>query len=393
MTVNDRFAALGIDNAPGQQAPVQKTGERVMDFSHGDVDAFPPASGAIEAVNEAYLAGSGRAYSPYRGHGDLLNEVADKLAGFTGAPVDPANGLMITPGTQGGLFLALSAIVEPGDKVAIVEPDYFANRKIIAFLGGRIVPVALDYEDVSAPATVDVERIEDAARSGTKLLVFSNPNNPTGVVYTQDQIRAIVSIAQMHGMFVVVDQLYSRLIYPGQSFTHLRASGIDPANCLTLMGPSKTESLSGFRTGVAMGPAPILDRMEQILAIHSLRTAGYNQAVLTTWFNEPEGWLEQRVEEHQDLRNDLVSLFRSVDGVAVRPTEGGSYLFPKLPEMGIPAGAFCESLRLEDSIVVTPGAEFSPHHAASIRLNFSQDRHRAVAAVESIVQRIEERTR
>src|SRR5690606_22694113 len=136
MTTLDRFAKLGIENAPGQQQ-TRDAVPVLMDFSHGDVDAFPPPPGTVEAFTAAFRAGAGRAYSPYRGHGDLLESTAAKIAGFTGAPVDPGDGLMITPGTQAGLFLALAALVEAGDKVVIVEPDYFANRKIVNFLGGR----------------------------------------------------------------------------------------------------------------------------------------------------------------------------------------------------------------------------------------------------------------
>jgi aspartate/methionine/tyrosine aminotransferase len=326
VTVIDRFAALGISGAPGQQATdpeTSKAAPKLVDFSHGDVDAFPPAPGAIEAFNEAYELGSERAYSKYRGHGDLLEVVAEKLASFTRAPVDPANNLMITPGTQGGLFLALSALIDPGDKVAIVEPDYFANRKIVAYLQGQILPVALHFEDLAAPAVLDLGRLEDAARAGAKVLVLSNPNNPTGAVYSRDQVDAIVALAVRYGLFVLVDELYSRLIYSGRAFTHLRSSGIYAERCLTLVGPSKTESLSGFRTGVAVGPAPVLSKMEQILAIHSLRTAGYNQAVLNVWFNEPEGWLDERIRQHQVIRDDLVVAFRAADGFRVRPTEGG----------------------------------------------------------------------
>ena len=170
-----------------------------MDFSHGDVDAFPPPPGTIEAFDEAFAAGAGRAYSRYRGHRDLLEVTAGKIAGFTGAPVDPARNLMITPGTQGGLFLALAALVNPGDKVAIVEPDYFANRKTVTFLHGEILPVPLDFADASSPGRIDLERLEDAARAGAKVLVLSNPNNPTGVVYSREHLEEITAIAGSTG--------------------------------------------------------------------------------------------------------------------------------------------------------------------------------------------------
>ena len=97
------------------------------------------------------------------------------------------------------------------------------------------------------------------------------------------------------------------------------------------MGPSKTESLSGYRLGVAFGAAHLVDRMEKLQAIVSLRAPGYSQAVLRGWFEEPPGWLAERTAKHQAIRDDLVRIFRSVPGLAIRTPEAGSYLFPRLP--------------------------------------------------------------
>ncbi|MFD4254442.1 pyridoxal phosphate-dependent aminotransferase [Amycolatopsis thermoflava] len=389
MTTLDRFAKLGIENAPGQQQ-TRDAVPVLVDFSHGDVDAFPPPPGTVEAFTAAFRAGAGRAYSPYRGHGDLLESTAAKIAGFTGAPVDPGDGLMITPGTQAGLFLALAALVEAGDKVVIVEPDYFANRKIVNFLGGDILPVPLDFTDPSRPGRIDLDQLDEAARRGAGVLVLSNPNNPTGVVYSGDHLGEITAIAEKYGMFVVVDQLYSRLIHPGNTFVHLRSNGISADRCLTLLGPSKTESLSGFRTGVAVGPPVVLKRMEQVLAIHSLRTAGYNQAVLEVWFDEPDGWLDRRIADHHEIMRELVSMFGDLGGGGVRPTEGGSYLFPELPPLAIPVAELVDRLRVDHGVVVTPGTEFGPRLRNNIRLNFSQDRRRAVQAATIIADLVRE---
>lgn len=391
MDIATRFALLGIDNAPGQessqeapQATQRTTKIRGVDFSHGDVDAFPPTPGALGAFCDAYGAGGKYAYSEYRGHAVIREPLAAKIAGFTGAPVDAARELIVTPGTQAGLFLALSSLVAPGDKVAIVEPDYFANRKIVAYLGGEAVPVALEYEALGRPAELDLGQLEDAFSDGAKVVLFSNPNNPTGVLYTEEQIRSIVDLAERFDAFVIVDQLYSRLIYPGNTITHLRACGINSDRCITLLGPSKTESLSGFRTGVAVGAPKVIERMEKLLAIVSLRTAGYNQAVLDTWFAEPEHWLTRRIGDHQRIRDGLVEIFAGA-GFLTRPTEGGSYIFPKLPPLRVSPSEFVSTLRYGHGITVTPGTEFSPHHASNIRLNFSQDHDSAIAAAHAIV--------
>jgi aspartate/methionine/tyrosine aminotransferase len=186
-----------------------------------------------------------------------------------------------------------------------------------------------------------------------------------------------------------VDQLYSRLLYSGHTYTHLRASSIDPKQVVTIMGPSKTESLSGYRLGVAFGAAHLVDRMEKLQAIVSLRAPGYSQAVLRTWFVEPAGWLQDRVAKHEALRDDLMTVFRTVPGLAVRAPEAGSYLFPRLPNLDVPVHDFVRALRVQAGVTVTPGTEFSPDTANSVRLNFSQNHEAAVQALQRTAQLIE----
>ena len=188
---------------------------------------------------------------------------------------------------------------------------------------------------------------------------------------------------------MIADQLYSRLLYTGRVYTHLRASSIDADRVVTIMGPSKTESLSGYRLGVAFGAAHLIDRMEKLQAIVSLRAPGYSQAVLRTWFHEPAGWLADRIAKHQAIRDDLMSVFGAVAGLAVRAPEAGSYLFPRLPALGIPLHAFVRALRAQAGVTVTPGTEFSPEATDSIRLNFSQNHEAAVQAVQRAAQLVE----
>lgn len=108
---------------------------------------------------------------------------------------------------------------------------------------------------------------------------------------------------------MIVDQLYSRLLYSDTPYTHLRAQKVDAENAITIMGPSKTESLSGYRLGVAFGSKEVIVRIEKLQAIVSLREGSYSQAVLQAWFNEPEGWMDQRI------RDDLLEAFWACEGI------------------------------------------------------------------------------
>lgn len=155
-SVEQRFAALGVEFAPGQEASQAASVDDLrigddlpgdpVDFSHGDVDAFTPTPGSFKSFRAGVGEGGAQAYTEYKGRPELRELVADRLARFTGAPVDAGSELIITPGTQGALFLAISALVGTGDRVAVVQPDYFANRKLVEFFGGEVCPVRLAYE-------------------------------------------------------------------------------------------------------------------------------------------------------------------------------------------------------------------------------------------------------
>lgn len=402
LTIEDKFQVLGIDNAPGQEGRLSldvlagmARGDSLeghpVDFSHGDVnaEAFEPTPHSLDEFVDGFRRGGGQAYTEYKGDGQLRDQVAEKLARFTGHAVSGLDGLIITPGTQCALFLAIASTVTAGDKVAIVQPDYFANRKLVAFVGGEVIPVRLDYLADSEAAGLDLGQLEAAFKAGAKTFLFSNPNNPTGAVYSPSELDAIAKLANKYGVVVIADELYSRLLYSGQTYTHLCATELDPKNTIMIMGPSKTESLSGFRLGVAFGAPRLIDRMEKLQAIVSLRAPGYCQAVLRTWFSEPDDWLEDRIRLHQAIRDDLLRVFRSVEGIAVRTTQAGSYIFPRLPALSIPLALFVPMLRKQANVIVTPGTEFSPHCTDSIRLNFSQNHRNALQAVERIAALIE----
>jgi len=399
MTLNEKFRALQTKNAPGQEVRQNlgdintiMIGEKLdgapVDFSHGDVDAFPPTPNADSIWKEGFIRGASQAYTEYRGSADIRDKLADKLGKFTGQQIDANSELIITPGTQGALFLALGSTVTNGTKVAVVEPDYFANRKLVKFFGGEIMPISLNYKDSQHENIPDLNQIEEAFKSGAKAFVFSTPNNPTGIVYSKNAINKIATLAATHNVTLIVDQLYSRMLYSGEEYTHLCSCSVQPENLITIMGPSKTESLSGFRLGVAFGTPKLIERMESLQAIVSLRAAGYNQAALYSWFEEPPGWIENRVKEHESIRDELLKIFRAGNLHTATP-QAGSYLFLKLPPLSVDLHTFIRLLRYQANIIVTPGTEFDPSCNDSLRLNFSQDPSAALSAAKRIVKMTE----
>ena len=157
--LQEKYSRLGVDSAPGQEDLQEKIeldirGEALpgtkVDFSHGDVNAHIPTPGALDVFIDGYKEGANQAYTEYRGQKAIREIVAEKLSAFTGSPINAGTEIIVTPGTQCALFLAMGALVGRGDKVAIVEPDYFANRKLAEFFDGDIVPIQMHY--VNAPS-------------------------------------------------------------------------------------------------------------------------------------------------------------------------------------------------------------------------------------------------
>lgn len=397
MNINEKFKLLGVENAPGQEGCINSSNLDIrglkipgipVDFSHGDVDAFPPIPGSLDLFVHGFQKGSKQAYTKYRGSSESLSYLSEKLTAFFHIKICEEN-IIITPGTQGALFLSVGSLISPGDKIAIVSPDYFANQKLAEFFDAEIIPVHMEYLTDCQKSGINLEELKMAFEKGAKVFLFSNPNNPTGAVYSFQEISEIAAIAKQYDVTIIVDELYSRQIFKEKIYTHLCAMKNCPENVITIIGPSKTESLSGFRLGVAVGPRSIINRMEKLQAIVSLRAPGYSQAVLKCWFSEPRGFMENRIKQHQFIRDNIVDLFKSVPGVSIRSTDGGSYVFPTIPDLDVDILTFVKIVKYLADVTVTPGTEFGRQYVHSIRLNFSQNPDAAIAAVKRIIEVLE----
>jgi aspartate/methionine/tyrosine aminotransferase len=353
----------------------------LIDLTHGDTRAFvPPAAAAADFA--AAVAENTEAYTAYRGSASLRSVVAPRLARLLGRRVDGASEVIVTPGTQGGLFTALSALISPGDRVALPDPEYFMSERIIAYLGGKALRLPLA-QDSQGLLSISPDAL--AAAASADLLVLSHPNNPTGGVYTADTVHALAELVTAGDMLAVVDQLYCRLIFAGTQYLHLSSLPGMAERTVTLLGPSKTESMSGYRVGVAVGPAPVIDAMERVLSLTSLRTGGYSQQVLRHWMADDDAWLAERTAAHEAIRDNLVARLRAIPGITVAPPAGSSYVFPDASATGAGGNDHDLALALKAAgVLVSPGYQFGPAGRGRFRINFSQDAGRLSRAVDRI---------
>lgn len=357
----------------------------LIDLTHGDTRAFLPPAWAL-ADFDAGAVDNTEAYTAYRGSASVRDVLAPRVAALLGRPVDAARELVVTPGSQGALFAALSALVGPGDIVMLADPDYFMNERITRYLGGQIVRAApvMSPDGMLEFATEDMVRIAGVL---PKVMVLSNPNNPLGGVYSAATVERLAGIARAADATVVVDQLYCRLIFGGTTYTHLSALPGMAQRTVTLLGPSKTESMSGYRVGLGVGPAAVIDQMERVLSLASLRTGGYAQQVLRGWLDDDEAWLAKRTAAHEKLRDEVVERLRAIPGLAVQPPAGSSYVFPDCSGVDSAYGDDDHALTIalkKAGVLVSPGYQFGPAGRGRFRINFSQDHARLMTALDRI---------
>ena len=353
-----------------------------IDTTHFDTRRFPPPEWALQSFDQAAHDGT-LAYSPYRGHPAVLETVARALLTLTGEQFDPRSEVIVTPGTQAGLFGALSAMVNPGDKVLLVDPDYLFSERILRFLGAEIRSVPLTTGAESAPDLAVLERTLQQERP--RLLVFSHPNNPTGALYPAAVIARIAELAVRHELWVVVDELYARLLYDGHTLTHLAALPGMRERTVTLFGPSKTESLSGYRIGVVAGPAPVIAALEDVQSIASLRAPAYSQHVLSRWLTDDHQWLAARLREFDQLRRFTVSALRALPWLRVELPPATAYLWPDVGALGQSDTVVATALLREAGVLVSPGYQFGAGGRHHFRLCYARDEREWSAALDRMI--------
>ncbi|MET0295820.1 MAG: aminotransferase class I/II-fold pyridoxal phosphate-dependent enzyme [Microbacterium sp.] len=357
-------------------------GDGLLDTTHFDTVRFPPPAWAAEVMAEA-IADGATAYTPYRGAPDVLDDLASNLTEFLGAPVSPAN-LALTPGTQGGLFATLSAIVDEGDVVLLADPEYLFTERMLEFLGARVVriPISVDSDEPS----LDLDAIEAALALRPSLLVFSHPNNPSGAVFPRRSLERIASLAVEHGFRILADELYSRLVYPDADYVHMRTLPGMAERCITMLGPSKTESLSGFRLGIVVGPEDVMSAVEQTLAVTALRAPAYGQRLLSKWLVADRDFVAQRVIELAHLRDMTVEALRRVPGLKVVPQRGTAYLYCDATALGASDVDIARVLQVEAGVVVSPGYQFGPSGVGRFRVCYARDEIEWAGALERMVE-------
>ena len=378
MNSEDRFRALGVSNMSGDLTCD-------IDFCHSDIEAQPPAPSMIAMLSNPYAVSPELTYHGFRGARyvrALLSDRLHDLFGMTGDKIiDPDKEIILTPGTQGALFLALSSVIGESDHVVCVEPDYFAYREQIMYLGAIPDPISLGEEENLEWTGAQNKALESFLSKGAKAVIFSNPNNPTGFVFSRQALERIYALIKQYHAVLIVDELQSRMIYDQKPYSHALGITGSTSHVIAIIGPSKTEGLTGIRAGVAIGDEHIIDRMEALQGIVSLRCASTAQAALTKWLADDADFLSKRISDHQKMR-DILHTRLTNEGFSLYRPDGGIYLFASLPG-NLDSLEFVSLLAREEGVRVTGGSVFGRN--SYIRINFSQSLNNIEEGVTRII--------
>ncbi len=284
---------------------------------------------------------------------ELREEIAAMLHHRYGLTYNPRNELLVTVGVSEGVDLAMRTLVDPGDEVISLDPGYVAYEADIIFAGGVPVPVPTY---ARYDFGVRASEIAAAITPRTKVILIGNPNNPTGAVVPKAELEGIAKLAIEHDLVVVVDEVYSRLVYDTEHVSIAALPGMRDRTVL-LDGFSKAYAMTGWRVGFAAAPAHILEAMLKIhqYAIMCAGTAPQEAALEALRHGEAD--VQVMHEDYSRRRRMFVDGLNRIGLTCCEP-RGAFYAFPYIGDRGMSDEEFSEKLLFEEKVAVVPGSSF-----------------------------------
>ena len=356
---------------------IAATMDDVISLGIGEPDFVTPAP-FIKAGVHSLEAGETH-YTSNSGILELRQAIAKYLQPLYGVTYDPETEILVTVGVSEALYLAMTAILDPGDEVIVPQPCFVSYAAEVSLAGG--VPVIVDTR-AEDEWQLTAEQLEAAITPRTKALLIGYPNNPTGAVMTRQRLTEIAEVTKKHDLLVISDEIYARLIY-GLEHTCLPALPGMWERTVLLQGLSKSHAMTGWRIGFAAAPPEILAAMRKVhqYTIMSAPTTAQYAAIEALENGEP--FVDAMVQEYNTRREVIFKSFNSMGMPTVEP-RGAFYVFPQVTHLGLSAEDFCEKLLYEEKVAVVPGGAFGESGQDHVRACYAT----SLAKIEEAMVRI-----
>ena len=367
MKLSERLARLGTETAFDvlvRARALEAQGRSVIHLEIGEPDFNTPAP-VVEAGIEA-LRGGATHYGPSAGLPELRQAIAEDSAARRGAKATPEM-IVVTPGGKPIMFYLILALVDPGDEVLYPNPGYPIYESMIRYIGGVPVPVRL-LEDRSF--ALDVDQLVSKVTPRTKLIILNYPHNPTGGTIPESSLRAIADVAAKHGVPVLADEIYSRILYEGKHVSIASMPGMEPL-AIVLDGFSKTYAMTGWRLGYGIMPAPLAQVVAKLQTNAVSCTATFTQLAGVKALKGDQSAVNAMVAEFHRRRDAIVEGLRTIPGFKCPRPLGAFYVFPNITGTGHSSRTLADRLLEEAGVACLSGTAFGEWGEGHLRFSYA----------------------
>jgi aspartate/methionine/tyrosine aminotransferase len=378
----ERMSRLGTEGAFEVLAKARRLeaqGKKIVHLEIGEPDFATPdniVEAGISAMQNGYTH-----YTPASG----IFEAREAVAGFVSrtlkTEVDPLE-VVLVPGSKNVLLFTLLACIEPGDEVILPDPGYPAYASQVSFIGAVPKPVTLREE---SGFRMDLDELASLVTPKTRMLIVNTPQNPTGGILTEEDVKFVCDLAHKHDLLVVSDEIYSQLVYGFQHVSPLSYPDMRERTVL-MDGLSKSYAMTGWRLGYAVAPRALAAKLDQLMINSSSCAAGFTQMAAIEALSAPESEhaVARMVKVFEHRRNLVVDGLNEIPGMRCARPQGSFYVFPNIEGTGFEEHELSDRLLAEAGVAVLPGTAFGHAGKGFIRLAYTQSEDELKLGLERI---------
>jgi len=362
---------------------LEASGADVVHFEIGEPDFDTPRNikeAAKRALDEGYTH-----YTPSQGIPELREAIAEHERDYKGIPVDPSR-VVVSPGAKVMIMFALQILVNEGDEVIYPDPGYTAYKGLIMLAGGKPVPLELRAEE---GFEVNAERLESLVTSNTKLIILNSPGNPTGNISRKHELDEIARIALERNLYVISDEVYSRIIYDGEHLTIASIPGMMERTVI-VDGFSKTYAMTGWRLGYGIMPEEMVRPLVRLQSNSVSCATAFVQKAGVEALRGDQGPVEEMVAEFRRRRDRIFELLGEIPHVKARKSEGAFYVFLDIRELGMSSREFASYLLEKHGVCLLPGNLFGERGEGYVRISYATSMENIEKGIERIARAVRE---